>query len=339
MATGDPGSRACAPRIVGGPVARVESTAVRILVVCNPISGGGRASRLGAHLADRLRSSGHEVELFLTRRAGDARERAARIDPSLERVIVVGGDGTINEVVNGLPDPARVPLTQLATGTANLLAHELGLPYSVEGMRRLIDDGSIRRLDLGLTNGRRFLMVASAGFDAMVTLEAQGRRRGPMSYASWIGPIVRVARRYRPPRLSVRVDDAEPIDCGMVIVSNIRNYGGLFTAADRARCDSGHLDVCALRRAGLPALGRATWSALTGGLSRNGDVTYRTGLRIRLDSDAAVPVQIDGDPAGNTPIEISVLPGILPVVVPRARPGRPADRRRKDERRRVAPDA
>jgi YegS/Rv2252/BmrU family lipid kinase len=290
---------------------------VRILVVCNPISGGGRAGRLGAELRELLVAQGHEVDLFCTARAGDARQRAAEADARLERIIVVGGDGTINEVVNGLRDPASVPLAQLATGTANLLAHELRLPHSARAMGRLIGDGSIRRLDLGLAGERRFLMVASAGFDAMVTHEAQGRRRGPMSYVSWLGPIVRVARRYRPPRLSVCVDGGDPIDCQMVIVSNVSNYGGLFTAADRARCDSGHLDVCALRRAGLPALARAMWSAMTGGLSRDPNVTYRTGRRIRVSSEAAVPVEIDGDPAGTTPLEISVLPGVVPVVVPR----------------------
>jgi len=291
---------------------------VRILVICNPISGGGRAGGLGVELARLLESGGHAVELYRTGRAGDARERAARVDSDLERIVVVGGDGTINEVLNGLPHPERIPLAQLATGTANLLAHELRLPCTAQAMSRLIGNGSIRRLDLGLAGDRRFLMVTSAGFDAMVTLEAQGQRRGTMSYARWVPSIVRVARRYRPPRLSVQVDDAEPVACGLVIVSNIRNYGGLFTAADLARCDSGHLDICALTRARLPDLVRATFSAWRGGLSSHRGVRYLTGSRIRIRAEDAVPVEVDGDPAGTTPIDISVLPRVVPVVVPAA---------------------
>jgi len=296
---------------------------VRVLVVCNPISGGGRAGRLGPELRELLTSEGHEVELVRTGRAGDARERAARVDLEFDRIVVVGGDGTVNEVVNGLREPARIPLTQLATGTANLLAHDLRLPYSVREMGRLMGNGSIRRLDLGLVScagtpagQRRFLMVTSVGFDAMVTLEAQGQRRGPMSYARWLPSIVRVAHSYRPPRLRVEVDDGQPVEGQMVIVSNVRNYGGLFTAADRASCDSGHLDVCVLTRAALPALARAAWSALRGGLSRSRGVVYLTGERIRVSSDGPVPVEIDGDPGGTTPIEISVRPRVVPVVVP-----------------------
>jgi YegS/Rv2252/BmrU family lipid kinase len=292
---------------------------VRILVVCNPISGGGRAGGLGAELAQRLEAAGHAVDLYRTTSRGDARERAARVDSDLDRIVVVGGDGTINEVLNGLPDPERIPLTQLATGTANLLAHELRLPYSAEAMSRLLGNGTIRRLDLGLAGDRRFLMVTSAGFDAMVTLEAQGQRRGTMSYARWVPSIVRVARRYHPPRLEVQVDDAAPVACEMVIVSNIRNYGGLFTAADLASPDSGHLDICALERAGIPALVGATWSAFfRRGLSDHPGVRYMTGRQIRIRADETVPVEVDGDPAGMTPVDISVLPRVVPVVVPSA---------------------
>ena len=289
---------------------------MRILVICNPISGGGRAGSLGADLSQRLERAGHSVELYRTTCRGDARVRAARVDPEVERIVVVGGDGTINEVLNGLPDPERIPLAQLATGTANLLAHELHLPWSAEAMSELLGNGAIRRLDLGLAGDRRFLMVTSAGFDAMVTHEAQGQRSGTMSYARWVPSIVRVARRYRPPRLSVVVDEAEPVDCEMVIVSNIRNYGGLFTAADLARCDSGHLDVCALTRAGIPALVGATWSAFRRGLSGHPGVRYMTGRRILVRSEETVPVEVDGDPAGTTPLDVSVRPRVVPVVVP-----------------------
>jgi diacylglycerol kinase family enzyme len=116
----------------------------------------------------------------------------------------------------------------------------------------------------------------------------------------------------------VQVDEAEPVNCEMVIVSNIRNYGGLFTAADLACCDSGHLDVCALERAGIPALVGATWSAFRRGLSGHPGVRYMTGRRILVRSEETVPVEVDGDPAGMTPVDISVLPRVVPVVVPAA---------------------
>ena len=290
---------------------------MRILVICNPISGGGRASKLAKRLQGLLEGRGHGVELFLTSAAGDARRRASQVDSKVDRIVSVGGDGTLSEVLNGLEDPTRIPFTQLATGTANLLAHDLNLPYDAEGVSHLLEHGAIRHLDLGLAGERRFLMVVSSGFDAMVTLEAQGNRSGTMNYARWLPSIIKVLREYEPPQFTVNVDDREPIEGQLVIVSNVRNYGGLFTMADRAVCDSGYLDVCVLTRAALPGLVRALVGGLTGGLSRTEGVVYVQGTRIGITSSRSVPVELDGDPFGTTPIEIIVKPRQVPIVVPR----------------------
>jgi diacylglycerol kinase family enzyme len=97
----------------------------------------------------------------------------------------------------------------------------------------------------------------------------------------------------------------------------VRNYGGVFTVADRARCDSGHLDICVLTRAALPSLARAAVSALTGGLSNCPGVIYLTGTRVELGSDRPVPLELDGDPFGATPVDIKMEPQHVPVIVPR----------------------
>ena len=86
--------------------------------------------------------------------------------------------------------------------------------------------------------------------------------------------------------------------------------------ADRARCDSGWLDVCILRNGSRGGLVRAAVSGLTGGLSGRDDVAYVTGRRVRIDSEQPVPVEIDGDPAGTTPLDIEIRPAHVPIVVP-----------------------
>jgi diacylglycerol kinase family enzyme len=171
-------------------------------------------------------------------------------------------------------------------------------------MVRLLESGSIRRVDLGRAGDRRFLLLVSSGFDAMVTHAAQQGRSGPTSYASWILPILGVLRRYRPPRLRIRVDEAKPVDGELVIVSNVRNYGGLFTVADRARCDSGQLDACILTRASFPRLLRAAAGGLTGGLSKQRGVVYLSGTSIEITANEPVAAQIDGEPFGTTPLRI-----------------------------------
>jgi YegS/Rv2252/BmrU family lipid kinase len=291
---------------------------MRVQLIANPVSGRGRSRRLVACVTDLLRSGGHRTEVFWSRGPGDARENAGRLGSGVDRILVVGGDGTLNEVLNGLADPTRRPIAQLATGTANILAHELALPRDPEGVARMVSAGPVRRLDMGLAGERRFLMVASAGFDAMVTRRIALSRTATLGYLGYAAPILGALREYEPPRISVRVDDRPAIEGQLVLVSNTRNYGGLFTMADLARCDSGRLDVCVLRDGSLGGLARTAAAGLTGGLSRRDDVEYLTGRRIRIDSSQRVPVQIDGDHVGQTPIDIGLRPAHVPVVVPAA---------------------
>lgn len=291
---------------------------MRIVVIVNPVSGGGRARGLARALLECLIRDGHQPESFETARPGEARARAAALAEEVQRLVVVGGDGTLNEVLNGLRAPDQVPLAQLPTGTANILGHELRLPRRPEGLARMLRDGAIRRLDLGLIGQRRFLMLASAGFDAMVTRDLQAHRGGTLGYKGYVRPILRVLRAYRPPALQVRVDGGAPLTGGLVVVSNTRNYGGLFSMADRARVDSGHLDVCVVRRATRGALLRTAIRALRGGVSRQRGVDYRTGRRVELTAAEPVAVEVDGDYFGTTPVEITLRPACVPVVVPAA---------------------
>jgi len=239
------------------------------------------------------------------------------MDAAVDRLVVVGGDGTLNEVLNGLQDLGAVPLCQLATGTANILAHELRLPRNPEALADLVERGDLRGLDVGRVGDRRFLMVVSAGFDAMVTEEIRRTRTGTLGYAGYLLPIARVLRRYRAPQLSVSVDGKEPVCGGLVVVSNTRNYGGLFTLADRAQVDSGHLDVCVLTRASLFGLLGTAAAALRGGVSRRKGVVYLTGREISVESAELVSTQVDGDYFGSTALRIGLEPDRVRFVVPR----------------------
>lgn len=287
---------------------------MRVALIVNPISGRGRSPVLADRVAELLRREGHRVEVHRTRGSGDARELAGECEHSAERILVVGGDGTLNELLNGLEDPTRIPIAQLATGTANLLAHELRLPRDPRRVARLVVGGSVRMLDMGLVGRRRFLMVVSAGFDALVVQRIAQRRATTLGYLGYAAPILGALRHYTPPRISVRVDDHAAVEGQLVVVSNTRNYGGLFAMADLARSDSGHLDVCVLRDASVAGLVRAAVSALTGGLSRRDDVDYLTGRRIRVESEDPVQVEIDGDHAGTTPLDVRLRAAHVPIL-------------------------
>jgi diacylglycerol kinase (ATP) len=300
---------------------------LRILVVANPVAGSGRARRRARELVAILRRRGHEVDWFLTRRAGDARRRAAERGPASDCIVTAGGDGTLAEVVNGLPEPGAVLLVPMALGTANMLVRELRIPRDPEALADLIEAGTPRRIDLGHIDATRFVSVVGIGFDAMVTQRLAGPRGRRLGYRGYALPILRTLAGYRPPRLSLRVDGNRPREGAFAIVSNIRNYGGIFRVASRARCDSGRLDVCLFRRAAIPDLVRCVPAALAGRLADHPGIEMLEGTRVEIDGPEPVAVQVDGDYWGCTPVSITVEPRRLPVLAPPAVPagGPPRD--------------
>lgn len=289
----------------------------RISIIGNPVAGGGSAQKKIRTLVQTLERRGDMLEVFLTKAPGDARQWAHRIDPGVVTALVVaGGDGTLNEVINGLLEPSRVPLVVLPTGTANMLACDLGLPDQPEAVAAIIERGSVRRLDMGLVDDRRFLLVVSAGFDAMVAEEMSRRPKSPGGYCAYALPLLRVLFHYRAPELRIAVDSREGLKGSLVVVSNTRNYGGIFTLAEHARVDSGHLDICIFPNGAVHRLARYALAAFRGRVSKVAEVSYLTGKRIQLESEEPVAVEVDGDYFGTTPVFIQLHPASLPVLVP-----------------------
>lgn len=301
-------------------------------MIGNPIAGGGKAKARIEELSARLKAAGHEVEVLLTRQAGDARNWAAQMNGDIDRLIVAGGDGTLNEVLNGLPDPARIPLVQMPVGTANVLARELLLPWKPQGVAQLIDHGIIKRVDLcearslctsvpstspeAAAPWRRFLVVLSSGFDAMVIEDIHHNRKGKLGFFGYMKPIWRTMRRYRPPKLRVVVDGQHKAEGAMVVVANAANYAGLLSVATNARMDSGSLEVCVMQQGSVPSLVRYAFAAWRRRLSRNTTARFLRGTRVTIESDTPVAVEIDGELFGMTPTEVRLLPATVPIVVP-----------------------
>ncbi len=311
---------------------------MKLRIIGNPIAGGGKAKPRIEELARRLTAAGHHVEVRLTAKAGDARAWAADVPDDIERLIVAGGDGTLNEVLNGLSDPARTPLVQMPVGTANVLARELHFPWKPEGVARLIDTGVIRRVDLcearplatassstpaaatAAVTARppwhRFLVVMSSGFDAMVIEDIHHNRKGKLGFFGYMKPIWRTIRRYSPPVLRVRVDGAEAIEGAMVVVANAANYAGLLSVADQARMDSGRLEVCIMQRGSVASLVGFAFAAWRRRLSGRRGVVFVKGMRVTIESEPPVAVEIDGEWFGSTPVEVKLTPGVVPIVAP-----------------------
>ncbi|MDA8405671.1 MAG: diacylglycerol kinase family protein [Deltaproteobacteria bacterium] len=289
---------------------------MKVLIIGNSISGRGKTPRRVYELAGMLKYNGHNVEVFLSSKPREALVRAASIGADFQRIVIAGGDGTVNEVLNGLVDPSIVPILHLATGTANMLARELGLPTNIAETARLVETGRILPVDMGVISGRRFLLVASAGFDSFVTLQMTETRKQTLGYRGYLRPIFKAGLRYHPTRLKVWVDDQEPVTGEMVMVLKTRYYGGLLIFDEEARPNSGFFLVRVFPHGTLKSVLKYGVAGLTRRICRFHEVIRLKGLSVRIESQSKMPLQVDGDHCCWTPAEIKIHPCLVPIVVP-----------------------
>jgi YegS/Rv2252/BmrU family lipid kinase len=292
-------------------------TARRVLVIYNPAAGQWRQRRLRTTLA-ALKGLGCAITLFATGKPGDAESRAAGLSTAeFDVVVAAGGDGTINEVANGLA-AASGPLPPLAIiplGTANVLAEEIGLRGNPRAVARAIANGSQMIVHLGQANGRYFLMMAGVGFDAHVVANvdlALKRRTGKVAYV--LETLVQ-GMRYGFPPCHVTVDGIDYDACS-VVVCNGKHYGGPFVAAPKASLAEPAFEVCLLERGGWRHVIRYGAALVMGRLSALPDVKIVTGHTLTISGEDGLPVQGDGDIIAHLPVEISVAQRTLELVIP-----------------------
>lgn len=285
------------------------------VVIVNPVAGGGRARRTAERARSRL-GIAESVVLRLTRGAGHARELAVEaVSGGAARVVVCGGDGTVNEVASALVH-SPVPLGILPFGRGNDLARALGIPASLDQALAVLAGGVVRRIDLGMVNDRIFCTVAAAGFDAEV---AHRVRTGLWHHAGRLGYALGVVR-------SLATLQARPVrlegDFGyrdgrylLAAVSNTGWYGGGIRIAPNARPDDGQLDCCLVSEASRIRLLRLLPLAYHGGHTRFPEVEIVRTRRLRVTVEGAWPIITDGEPAGSTPATFETVPQALSVLV------------------------
>ncbi len=289
---------------------------MRVRLIVNPIAGRGKGPHHAETLGKALERRGVQVETAITQTAGDGERFAAQ--PDIDGVVAMGGDGTVNEVINGLARE-HTWMTIMPLGTANAVARELEIPREPEAMADLIAERRIRAIDTGIHNGKRFLLGAGAGYDAAVVGYVHRRRRGRLSLAHYALPAVRLALTYPFPPIKVTVDGLTLSEkAEYVIVGNSRYTGGIFPLTPEARLADGKLDVCVLRDLGFYALARLALTSHRPGFVVRPEVLYTKGTDIVLEAAAAdqIPLHVDGDPCGALPAHFTVEPGSLRIIAP-----------------------
>ena len=291
-----------------------------VLLIRNPTAGRRRRGLVDA-VVRQVRAEGWTVDLVDTEAVGDARRLAETCDGGRYAVIAVaGGDGTINEVVNGLaqrgddaPALAIVPL-----GTANVLAHELGLSFEAAAIARTLTSGRAVAMRPGeACNGgapRCFSLMAGAGFDAKVVAGVTAPLKRRFGRGAYVWRSMIEAQRYRPVRYAVEIDGVR-YEAASVIVTRGRHYAGPYVVAPRAALSEPLLHVCLFERWGRAHTLRFGLALLMGRLPRAGGYRVIAGREVKVSvlHDAGEPgeqpVQIDGDDALTLPVSIGVASG------------------------------
>ena len=290
-----------------------------VLIIFNPVSGGGRAEHAAGHLAQTLSGAGHKTAVTPTRREpGDGWLDCQITDTAV--LVILGGDGAVRAAA-GAAIRTRTPLYHVPYGTANLFAGEFGMDRRPETLLRALDRFDVRWVDVGEADGELFVLMASVGFDADVVYDLAARRGASISYLSYAGPLLRQLRRWDPTSLSVKIDgrtvELDPPARGTIIVANARCYAfGLQPAPDADMTD-GILDVIHLPMATRRSV--LAWMVKLRLGWRRG-VKVRRGAVIEIRCEHRRRLQLDGDPAGGTArvFGLSIRPGVLPVLVPPA---------------------
>jgi len=296
------------------------------VLIVNPTAGGGRRVPQLDEARRIFRNAGIETELQNTTAAGEATAMARRAVEDLRQLVIVcGGDGTVNEVVNGLAC-SQVPLAVLPAGTANVLAKELCLPWNLPRAAEIIVRAPYRRIALGLAipekssgEPRYFLSLAGAGADGALVSAVRPEiklKAGILAY--WQEGIRQLSKYDFPMFRTSMAGNAIDIDASLVIVGRTKHYGGPFKITTEAGLLQPEFELAFVTTrsawryiAYLPLI----WAGKLRG-ARYVRFFKTSSLQCASNSESHVQIQVDGEPAGRLPVEFRIVPDALTLAIP-----------------------
>ena len=310
------------PKSAGRLASEFQPWGVRTCVIFNPVAKGNKARHFRAHLDEIAR----HATLKQTRCAGDAKALAAEaVREGIETIVAAGGDGTLNEVLNGIGEAdgfERCRLGVLPLGTVNVFARELKIPLKLEPAWQIIRNGNERRIDLPFaehgttprTERRWFAQLAGAGLDARAIelVDWQLKKKiGPLAYV-WAGLKALMEEK---PRLTATWAEGR-LEGQLVLIGNGRLYGGDFATFQAAQLDDGKLDVCVFERVNFGTLLRCAGPLLLANRLPESVVRRVQTAGFTLSGPDSAAFELDGELAGQLPVRFAVVPRGLRVIAP-----------------------
>jgi len=284
------------------------------LLLYNPAAGGGVSLKKITLLCRLFEKYGWPVLPCPTTGPETASPIIKTFYNEVDGVIILGGDGTINECLSALVDTSLF-MSVIPAGTANVLAHEIGMPRRLREAVPAIVNGEVRPVTVGKAGEKYFVAFLGVGFDAHVADEVSRRLKNKIGRVAYVLEIVRQLFRYDFPRADFLVGN-QKLTSSFAIVANTKLYGGNLMMAPFASLQSPELDLCLFKAADFKSFIHYFYRIVRKTHFRCKSVSYMKIQQMIIKSDAQVPFQIDGEPAGYLPLEIHSLPNALKLVFP-----------------------
>lgn len=291
-------------------------------VIFNPAARGDKARQFQRHLDEMAR----ETALRPTTCRGDARRlAAAAVRENFDTIVAAGGDGTLNEVLNGIADAdgfSRARLGVLPLGTVNVFAKELKLPQDFSSAWQTIQRGKEMRIDApwadfkanGNESRRYFAQMAGAGLDSRAVELVSWELKKRFGFLSYVIAGFQALSEDLPP---IEITNGTETASGqLVLIGNGKFYGGRFPLFPLADLCDGVLEAVVYPRVTLMTAARSGWGMLTDDFHSGAGTVQLRGAKLELKCAAPIPFQLDGENAGPLPVTFGVEPGALRVIVP-----------------------
>lgn len=284
--------------------------------VINPVAGKKKAAGLIPYIKETTENRGKAAAFYITDSPGDAVEKAKKaVLDGCDAVVAVGGDGTVNEVVNGIGD-SDVAVGVLPAGSGNDFSRTLQMPQAFKEALDCVMQGKTKPLDVGIVNGKRFVNVASVGFDAQVVMETNRiKHRIPGSPAYVLG-VLKALAGYE--AFDVKLETEERAFRKQVVLIAVANgvfYGGGMKIAPNAITDDGFFDVCLVSNIPRRRILKLFPLIYSGGHLLRPEVEYFRAKKIRIECLGGY-INSDGEILGLCPADMVLQPGGIRVIIP-----------------------
>ncbi|MBP2000864.1 diacylglycerol kinase (ATP) [Paenibacillus shirakamiensis] len=287
----------------------------RARLIYNPSSGREEMRRLLPDVLHRLDRGGIETSCFATSGEGDAtREAAHAVARGYDIIIAAGGDGTLNEVVNGMAGKDNLPpLGLFPLGTTNDFARAMGIPKKWEEYCDLVIQNHTRPIDVGKANDRYFINIAGGGSLTELTYEVPSRLKTMIGQLAYYMKGIEKVASLSPTELVIKAEGRAQLhgEFMLFLIANSNSIGGFERLAPGARIDDGMLDVIAVKKCNLGEFLRLLTLALRGEHFSDPHVVYFKTKRMEVTSPGRVQLNLDGELGGELPGLFEILPSNL----------------------------